>query len=613
MGGRGQAGIVGDSEGIRGRSTRLVPPRYREFVARMGGWVLALTMAFGCGRLGFDPIAGDTGLLDSSIDASGDGGAMDAAMDGAPDTAMMMDSSIADGSSDTSVVTDTTTPPPPLAVNLTTCAAEAVFGGAYSCMPSVRDPIAGEVIRFSLSATNTCAWAGIDPTSGAVSGSVLMDGFCDLGVFAQSSLGPSADGSLRIGVAVGSDVRQMDIGAWHTCALSAGGAVRCWGLNSVGQLGYDDTAHVGDGTAGRSIADMGDVNVGGLVRQISLAYMQSCALMATGGVRCWGGGSFGRLGYGHTNDVGAGGPGGTITDNGDLPLGGEAVQVITGGVGGCARMLGGGVRCWGHNHGNGADPEIIGLEIAAAGDLTIGFEVADVVGGYNHYCALSTLGAVRCWGQNWAGALGYDDTLTVGDGTTGRGIAEMGDVNVGGRVVQLSAGDQTTCAVLDSGALRCWGANDLGQLGYGDTTNVGDGTAGRSIVEMGDVPVGGTVSQAWAGEQHTCAIMTTGAVRCWGFNSEGQLGYDDTLSVGDGTAGRAIVDMGDVPLAGTARHVVTTDWDTGFTCALMTSGGLRCWGNNGGGQLGLDDSLNVGDGTAGRAILDFAEVQPFVP
>ncbi|NIS34825.1 MAG: hypothetical protein GWN07_30215 [Actinobacteria bacterium] len=263
------------------------------------------------------------------------------------------------------------------------------------------------------------------------------------------------------------------------------------------------------------------------------------------------------------------------------------------------------------NHGNGAEPQLGGAEIAAAGNLDIGAEVLDIAGGYDHYCAIVTGGYVRCWGQNYFGALGYDDTVTVGDGTTGRGIADMGNVDVGGRVVQLSAGDQTTCAVLDGGGLRCWGWNDYGQLGYGDTGNVGDGTAGRSIVEMGDVPVGGPVAMAWAGEQHTCAVLTTGTVRCWGFNAEGQLGYDDTLNVGDGTVGRAIVDMGDVALGDAARYVVTTDWDSGFTCAHMLSGGLRCWGNNDSGQLGIGDTLNVGDGAPGRSILDFAPIEPF--
>jgi alpha-tubulin suppressor-like RCC1 family protein len=480
------------------------------------------------------------------------------------------------------------------------------------CRPTLnREPIAEETFTFMFADDNACAWAGIEVGSGEVSGTPTTEdeGACVLAVGVRSSLGPEAEARRVVHVGGPTDIRQLDIGAWHACALSIGNAVRCWGLNTSGQLGYDDRASVGNGTPGRSIADMGNVEVGGPVSQISLAYFQTCALLATGGVRCWGAGSFGRLGYAHGEDVGDGGAGGTIVDNGDIPLGGEATDVEAGGVGGCVRMSAGGVRCWGQNNGNGVT-QITGAAIAAAGNLEIGAEVVEIAGGYDHYCVLTPSGNVRCWGQNWAGSLGYDHTDTVGDGAAGMSILDMGDVNVGGRVVQISAGDQTTCAVLDSGALRCWGWNHEGQLGYGDTQNVGDGTSGRSIVDMGDVPVGGPVRMAWAGEEHTCAVMTTGMVRCWGSSREGQLGYGDTLNVGDGTSGRAILDMGDVNTGGTVRHVVTTDWDTGFTCALMTSGGVRCWGNNSSGELGVNDTLPIGEGT--RAITAVPEVHPFL-
>jgi alpha-tubulin suppressor-like RCC1 family protein len=570
------------------------------------GFVALLILA-GCGRLGFDPVVDGGGIVDGTVDAV----AMDGAMDTSPmeDSAPMdapMDSSV----EDTAVVEDGGVPP--LTLSLEGCEPTAIAGSAFECAPVLnREPVVEETLTFTFGVENTCVWAEMNADTGLVSGvaSASDDALCELVVGVNSSLGPEAADRLTIVVSAVTDVRQVDIGAWHACAVSTGGAVRCWGSNDFGELGYDDTLDVGNGDPGRSIADMGDVVVGGPVRQISLAYRQTCAAMVSGGVRCWGAGDFERLGYAHTNDVGAGGVGGSIVDNGDLPLGGDAVAVATGGVGGCALMTGGGVRCWGRNHGNGADVALTGAEIAPAGNLAIGFEVAEIAGGYDHYCARSPTGRVRCWGQNWAGALGYDHTNTVGDGTLGMAITDMGDVDVGGTVVQISAGDQTTCAVLDTGSMRCWGWNHRGQLGYGDTMNVGDGTAGRSIGDMGDVPVGGPVRQAWAGEEHTCAVMTTGAVRCWGSSLEGQLGYGDTLNVGDGTPGRAIVDMGDLSLGGTARHVVTTDWDSGFTCAFMTSGGLRCWGNNAGGSLGIDDTLPVGDGT--RAITEVPELHPF--
>jgi alpha-tubulin suppressor-like RCC1 family protein len=93
-------------------------------------------------------------------------------------------------------------------------------------------------------------------------------------------------------------------------------------------------------------------------------------------------------------------------------------------------------------------------------------------------------------GGNHKGQLGYDSTASVGDGTPGRSITDMGDVNVGGTVVQLRAGFQHTCVKLDTGAVRCWGNADYGQIGYDTTDEVGDGHLNREIVTVGDVPIG---------------------------------------------------------------------------------------------------------------------------
>ena len=101
---------------------------------------------------------------------------------------------------------------------------------------------------------------------------------------------------------------------------------------------------------------------------------------------------------------------------------------------------------------------------------------------------------------------------------------------VGGSVVQVATGDFHTCALLTTGNVRCWGLNDLGQLGYGNTENIGDD---ETPAEVGDVPVGGSVVQLEASENQTCAVLTSGSVRCWGANNRGQLGYGNTNTLGD--------------------------------------------------------------------------------
>ncbi len=500
----------------------------------------------------------------------------------------------ADGGTDT----------PPLAA---TCGDTALFEESYTCTPTAPGPAAH--LMFSLGAATTCSWLTVTSDTGVVTGLPSQLGTCTAELMVESTSGEMQ--VVQWAIKVITVVKQIDIGARHACALSTAGTVRCWGQNVDGQLGYNDRIDVGDGAPGRSIRDMGDVPVGGRVTQISLGYLTTCALLDTGGVRCWGPGDNSRLGYEHLNDVGAGDVGGSIIDNGDLPLGGKAIKIATlGGTGGCALLETGAVRCWGLWHGHGNTTQLRGAAIVAAGDVPIGTgPIVAIAGGYSHACALTQQGTVRCWGIGGDGELGYGDGLDVGTSGTDPTIAAAGDVPIGGTAVQISTGDMTTCAVLQGGTLRCWGANNGGQLGYNDTLSVADGTANRNIVDLGDVPVGKQVRSAWAGEQHTCAALVDDSVRCWGFNFVGQLGYDDTLNVGDGS--RSIIAVGDVPVGGPVLDVVTTDWDTGFTCARMVNRSLRCWGENSFGQLGRDHTLIIGDGGAGGTIAASGDLHPF--
>jgi hypothetical protein len=157
----------------------------------------------------------------------------------------------------------------------------------------------------------------------------------------------------------------------------------------------------------------------------------------------------------------------------------------------------------------------------------------------------------------------------------------------------ISAGAAHTCAVLDAGAVRCWGKGADGRLGYGGAENVGDGT-GPSIEEAGDVPVGGRVLAVTAGEAHTCALLTAGTVRCWGDGADGRLGYRNESDVGDGT-GPSIEQAGDVPLPGAARAVAAGGT---HTCAVLETGGVDCWGAGSSPRLvdGVDHAAEVAAG-----------------
>ncbi|MDB4974773.1 MAG: regulator of chromosome condensation [Myxococcaceae bacterium] len=186
--------------------------------------------------------------------------------------------------------------------------------------------------------------------------------------------------------------------------------------------------------------------------------------------------------------------------------------------------------------------------------------------GGSHSCALYETGIVRCWGDGSQGQLGYGNTDSL---TREQAVAPV-DVG-GGPVRDLALGDTHSCALLQTGAVRCWGANRSGQLGYGDTVTVGDDETPNL---RPTVPVGGVVQQLTAGAAHTCALLTSGAVRCWGEGFFGQLGYGNTQNVGDDETPAA---AGDVPVGALVREIAAKNRQT---CALLEQGSARCWGAN---------------------------------
>lgn len=373
-------------------------------------------------------------------------------------------------------------------------------------------------------------------------------------------------------------------GGLHTCVLLTDGHVRCWGLGGEGRLGYGDTADLGDDEPASAA---GDVPLGGSALAVTAGNSHTCALMAAGGVRCWGDGQLGGLGYGNTDDVGDDEPPAVA---GDVALGGSAVAVTAGDGHTCALLASGHVRCWGANYwgqlGYGHTQAIGDDEVpATAGNVPLGGLATAVAAGSRHTCALLVSGDVRCWGIGSYGKLGYGSTESIGDDET---PASAGNVALGGKAVAITAGDEHTCALLASGDVRCWGRGASGQLGYGSTADIGDDET--PVAGVGDVAVGGNATAITAGHFHTCALLVSGAVRCWGYGGYGQLGHGDKTAIGDDEPPSA---AGDVPVGG--GRVVAVSAGGVHTCALLSSGGLRCWGYALGGQLGHGNELQIGD------------------
>jgi alpha-tubulin suppressor-like RCC1 family protein len=179
---------------------------------------------------------------------------------------------------------------------------------------------------------------------------------------------------------------------------------------------------------------------------------------------------------------------------------------------------------------------------------------------------------LKCWGSNSDGQLGYNDKIQ-------RTAPEVTTLNFGANttVRSLSAGNYHNCAILSDNSLRCWGRNSEGQLGYGDTSAR---PAPSSAVDLG---AGLIPRQVTAGLSHTCAVFDEGTFQCWGGNEEGQLASGDTIA-------RPAPNQTALSIA-PGRVVMELSAGRQHTCALLDDRTLKCWGSNTYGQIG-DGSTN---------------------
>ncbi|MCU0753495.1 MAG: CSLREA domain-containing protein [Xanthomonadales bacterium] len=368
---------------------------------------------------------------------------------------------------------------------------------------------------------------------------------------------------------LGSGVSAISPGGSHTCALTTGGGVKCWGFNGNGQLG--------DGTTVQSLTPVDVSGLGSGVSMISSGGRHTCALTTGGGAKCWGFNSVGQLGDGTlTNRL-------TPIDVSGLTRGVSAIGAASGHT--CA-VANGGIQCWGSNGRGelGDGTTTIRRTAVEVSGLTSG--ISAITGGFDHTCALSTGGGVKCWGRNADGQLG--------DNTT---IQRLSAVDVSGLtsgVSAIAAGNNHTCA-LASGGVKCWGNNNFGQLGDGSTTTR------LTPVDVSGLTMG--VSAISAGGSHTCALTTGGGVKCWGNNGFGRLG--------DGTTTTRLTA---VDVTGLSSGVSAIGAGGGHSCALTTGGGVKCWGRNVEGQLGDGTTTNrltevdVSGLTSGVSAIDPGEI-----
>jgi len=410
--------------------------------------------------------------------------------------------------------------------------------------------------------------------------------------------------------------RTLVLGAQHGCALLESGAIKCWGANDHGQLGLGDTENRGDDAdelaENLPVVALGDTRT---AASVVLGDAHGCALFTDQTVKCWGSNARGQLGLGDTNDRGAGPDEmGDHLPVVDLGAGQLVVALALGANHSCALLDSGTIKCWGANTygqlglGDTNDRGDVDAEmgdnlpvvdlgsvpISQASDRPL-LAVAVAAGG-NHTCALLEDGQVKCWGQNEAGQLGVGDILDRGGGpsTTGDNLPVV-DLGAGRVARSLALGGDHTCAVLDQGSVKCWGANESGQLGQGDREDLGDDLeelgANLNPVQLGP---GRTAISVTAGLTHTCASLDGGLLKCWGASDQGQLGQGDVETRGDEPG-----EMGDALLAidlGERRSVVAVAAGAASTCAMLSNGAIKCWGSGAAGVLGHGDEQSWGDG-----------------
>lgn len=338
---------------------------------------------------------------------------------------------------------------------------------------------------------------------------------------------------------------KIAIGEVHTCAVTNAGGVQCWGNNADGQLG--------DGTSTSRATPALVSGLGSGVTAIAAGSYHTCALTSGGAVWCWGLGGAGQLGDGFQ----------MVRRTPVQAMNSGVTAIAAGGYHTCALTSGGAVHCWGSNGSGQLGIGVIGLELLPVQVSGLGAGVTAITAGGNHTCALTSIGAALCWGLNTNGQLGI--------GTTLPSLVPVSVSGLVGGVAAIAAKNAHTCALTSGGAVRCWGLNTHGQLGDGSTTQhsssvpvaglesgvtaiasggnhncaltsggavlcwgfngtgqLGIGTPGNASTPALVSGLASGVVAIEAGINNTCALTSSGTLQCWGYNNNGQVGNGTT-------------------------------------------------------------------------------------
>ena len=380
------------------------------------------------------------------------------------------------------------------------------------------------------------------------------------------------------------NVSQVALGTDFTCVIRVGGKVRCWGGNLYGQLGLGSTTH----PVTQSPDTILDANLGinYVATQLSCADYTCCAIVQCSpngntdlvqtGVKCWGRGDSSRLGGTAQPNLGtAAGQMGVslpwVNLNGAIPT-----WVTHGGSHGCAIVTSGNVYCWGaNNYGQAGTQTAATTTSSALVQLPMPAKSLSCYSGV--CCVLDTSGRIRCWGQGAGGRLGTG-TLNVGTTSGSMGI-NLQPVNVGTTfsVLDVQVGGTTTCALLGNNQVKCWGLIGGKIVGSNPALQM------ANLLPAIELNPSDVAIQISGKSSSSCVILNTYKVACWGLNDLGQLG-DVTAAMAENSIGvpASVTNMTLVSLPLDAIH--SSGKAANKTCSLCPSN-YYCTGADNGNSI----------------------------
>ncbi|MBC7465979.1 MAG: hypothetical protein H7256_08295 [Bdellovibrio sp.] len=347
--------------------------------------------------------------------------------------------------------------------------------------------------------------------------------------------------------------QKLAVGESKAFAINSSNISKAWGGNYENNNGSDGQLGLGV-SGGATYTTPQLLDSGTTYLSISSGETLTCGLTSSQKIKCWGlflGDGSGLLGNAPV----------FINDGGSSTY----IDISAGSYHGCAVKSSGVASCWGDGwEGKLGNLDGSGTQQDSPVVADVGTSYSRISAGRNHSCGITTAGLIRCWGTNSAGQLG--------DGTTTS--PRVAPVSIDGSVTysSISAGEDTTCAITTAGVLKCWGSNGSGQLGDGTATDRSSPTIIDAGTTYSKVSVGGTYSY------HTCAVTTTGVLKCWGENGSGQLGNGTTTT----SSSPVLVD------SGVSYKTVSAYYS--HSCGITTGGVLKCWGSNGSGELGIGNT-----------------------